>query len=65
MLPAGKKPAASKTDACGTKGAPVRKATSFLLRFIGVPERMESPDWWTYFGSFGDDIFGDEGTEGV
>ena len=32
-----------------------------LLRFIGVGERMESPDWWTYFGSFGDDIIDDEG----
>ena len=38
------------------------KATSFLFRFIGVPERTESPDWWTYFGSFGNDIFGEEDT---
>lgn len=40
----------------------MRKATSFLLRFIGIPERTASPDWWTYFGSFGNDIFGDEDT---
>jgi hypothetical protein len=56
------KRAVSKSDACRTKGAPLRKATSFLLRFIGVPERTESRDWWTYFGSFGDDVFGDEDT---
>ncbi len=55
--------AASNTEACCTKGAPLRKVTSLLLRFIGVPERLESPDWWTYFGSFGDDIFGDEDTD--
>ena len=46
-----------------TKGAPLRKATSSLLRFIGFTKRMESPDWWTYFGSFGNDIFGDEDTD--
>lgn len=38
----------------------MRKAASFLLRFIRIPERAESPDFWTYFGSFGNDIFGDE-----
>ena len=52
----------SKSDACRTKGAPLRKATSFLLRFVGVPERTEFPDWWTYFGSFGNDMFSDEDT---
>jgi hypothetical protein len=31
-----------------------------LLRFIGVRERAESPGWWAYFGSFGDDIIGDD-----
>ena len=41
----------------------MRKATSLLLRFIGVPERREHPEWWTYFGSFGDDIFGDDDTD--
>ena len=40
----------------------MRKAISLLLRFKGVTERTESPDWWAYFGSFGDDIFGDEDT---
>jgi len=64
LLPAGTGTlAASSTDACGTKGAPLRKATSILLRLIGLPERAESPGWWEYFGSFGDDIFGDEDTE--
>lgn len=43
----------------------MRKATSILLRFVGVPERTESLDWWTYFGSFGNDIFGDEDTADV
>jgi hypothetical protein len=43
----------------------LRKATSFLLRFIGVPERTESLGWWASFGSFGDDIFGDEDTADV
>lgn len=38
----------------------MRQAASFLLRLIGVPERSSSLDFWTYFGSFGDDIFGDE-----
>ena len=38
----------------------MRQAKLFLLRFIGVPERTVTPDWWTYFGSFGNDIFGDE-----
>ena len=42
------------------KGVLLRKAKSLLLRVMGVPDRAESPDWWTYFGSFGDDIFGDE-----
>ena len=41
----------------------MHKATSSLLRFIWHPERTESPDWWTYFGSFGNDIFGDEDTQ--
>ena len=39
----------------------MRKATSILLRFLGVPERTDSPDWWTYFGSFGNDIFDNDG----
>ena len=62
LLPAGKQPC--RIDRwCDTKGAPLRKATSSLLRFIGFTKRMESPDWWTYFGSFGNDIFGDEDTD--
>lgn len=40
--------------------APVRKATSFLLRSIGESEPPEAPDWWAYLGSFGNDIFDDE-----
>ena len=41
----------------------MRKAISRLVRFRGVRELTESPDWWAYFGSFGDDIFGDEDTD--
>ena len=41
----------------------MRKAISLVLRFRGVSEFTESPDWWAYFGSFGDDIFGDEDTD--
>ena len=41
----------------------MRKAISQLLRFRGVRERTESRDWWAYFGSFGDDTFGDEHTD--
>lgn len=41
----------------------MKKATSLLLRFIGVSDRTASPDWWTYFGSFGDDIFCDDETD--
>jgi hypothetical protein len=25
--------------------------------------RSNGPDWWTYFGSFGDDFFGDDADE--
>jgi len=25
-----------------------------------VTRRQPAADWWAYFGSFGDDIFGDE-----
>lgn len=38
----------------------MRKARSLVLRFLGVAERTESLDWWTYFGSFGNDIFDDD-----
>ena len=38
----------------------MRKAKSLLLRFKGVTGRTESPDWWAYFGSFGDDIFDED-----
>ena len=41
----------------------MRTAISLVLRFRRVSERAESPDWWAYFGSFGDDDFGDEGTD--
>ena len=41
----------------------MRKARTFLLRLIGGSERAESPDWWAYFGSFGDDIFDAEDNE--
>lgn len=54
-----------ESDACSTKGALLSKATLFLLRFIGVPARTESPDLWTYFASFGDDVFGDATTPQV
>ena len=37
----------------------MRQAISLLFRFIGF-DRITVPDWWAYFGSFGDDIFGDE-----
>jgi hypothetical protein len=38
------------------------EAMSFLARTIlGVDYRREPAiDWWAYFGSFGDDIFGDD-----
>jgi hypothetical protein len=36
----------------------MRKPTSFLRRLIGR-QPAKRPGWWTYFGSFGDDIFGD------
>jgi hypothetical protein len=42
------------------KGAPLQQAISVLLRLIGQRGRADSPDWWAYFGAFGDDIFGDE-----
>ena len=38
----------------------MRKTISLPLRFRGVREHTESPDWWAYFGSFGDDIVGEE-----
>jgi len=25
-----------------------------------VTRREPAPDWWAYFGSFGDDLFGDD-----
>ena len=50
---------ASTFDALTFEGRLMRKATSFLLRFI-APERPQGPDWWSYFGSFGDDIFDDD-----
>jgi hypothetical protein len=56
-------PAASNADVCCTKGTPVRKTTSSLFRFITGRERVTAPDWWAYFGSFGDDIFGDATAE--
>jgi hypothetical protein len=55
-------PAASNADVCCTKGTPVRKTTS-LFRFITGRERTAALEWWTYFGSFGDDIFGDASAE--
>ena len=41
----------------------MRKATSSLFRFITGRERIAASDWWAYFGSFGDDIFGDADPE--
>jgi hypothetical protein len=42
------------------KGADVRKATELLSRLFGSRNDTAGPGWWEYFGSFGDDIFGDE-----
>jgi hypothetical protein len=36
----------------------MRRPTTFLLGLIGR-RSADSPGWWAYFGSFGDDIFGD------
>jgi hypothetical protein len=41
----------------------LRKATSLLLDVIVGSDRTASPDWWTYFGSFGDDAFDDENAD--
>ena len=40
------------------EGRLMRRPTTFLLGLIGR-RRADSPGWWAYFGSFGDDIFGD------
>jgi hypothetical protein len=42
------------------KGTPLSKTRSLLFRFIGARDPGAGPGWWEYFGSFGDDIFGDE-----
>ena len=41
------------------EGTPVRKATSLLFRLLRREDAGTGPGWWEYFGSFGDDIFGD------
>lgn len=49
----------SRVDAKNLKDALMRKATTFLRRFV-TREPSPGPGWWAYFGSFGDDMFGDE-----
>jgi hypothetical protein len=38
------------------------QALSLISRLIGC-RRPAGPDWWSYFGSFGDDIFEDDHAE--
>lgn len=41
----------------------MRKAISFLLGGAGPTNRITLSEWWAYFGSFGDDIFCEDGPE--
>ena len=43
----------------------MRNATSLLCRLFGSRASTAGPGWWEYFGSFGDDIFGDDAEEPV
>ena len=59
-VPAGSSRCRIGTDAYETKDVPLYKAIALLSRLIGSRHRGAGPDWWEYFGSFGDDFFADE-----
>ena len=36
------------------------KLPSYFCNLLTLVERRQRPDWWAYFGSFGDDILFDD-----